>query len=739
VTDALGNSIRYEYDTRGKLVKQTDANGRITRWEYDILGREVARILPGGQAWRTEYNDLGQISRTVDPNGQSIIFTYDSLGRQSTKTRSDGAVFTQTYTLAGQLNTVTDARGVTQFVYDVRDRLVSRTEPYGQVIRYTYDDAGRTTSMTTLGGTVRYGYDAASRLTSVTDPSGAITRYTFNAVGSLTRTDYSNGVVELREYDTNSRLTRKTATGSTGTLTDYRYTLDATGRAISFIGDGETVQYIYDAVYRLTKEQSTNGRNISFTYDAVGNRLTRTDTVSSNTYQYDVNDRLTRTTTGSTVTDFTYDEAGNQLRQQTGADHTDYTWDASNRMIRASVTKAGSTKIEEYKYDASGNRVAVVNDGGETRFLLDLNGQLSQVAAEYTPSGLLIATSVRGNGAVGETRNGVSSILLTDRLGSVRVVTGATGAELARYAYDAFGNIVASSGGAGTQLRFTGEPQSLITGLDYFRARNYDSTTGHFVSADPFVGVLGNAFSRHRYQYGDVDPVNKTDPSGLYSLAEVFTSTTISNAIEGLQNLSKAYSTKTNVQNFSDGIAIFTYFLMSATSFALGATGFGTSAVKSSFPLIAFNFTPPAFGYFTKAASNVSINGKKETSVTFQVDSNLEKTERAQGPRTSNGMIPTTEVNTQGTGAIKFGIDITNMRVKEFSMGVGTKYNLYREEPVKGLRLVSIDLSATLLQVGYTPKPTQGDIGFPTSLAIEITLFPAFKFSFELFPGLFLG
>ena len=36
--------------------------------------------------------------------------------------------------------------------------------------------------------------------------------------------------------------------------------------------------------------------------------------------EYDINDRLIRTTAGSTVTDFTYDNAGSQLRQQTGAE-----------------------------------------------------------------------------------------------------------------------------------------------------------------------------------------------------------------------------------------------------------------------------------------------------------------------------------------------------------------------------------------------------------------------------------
>ncbi|MDX1929688.1 MAG: putative Ig domain-containing protein [Pirellulaceae bacterium] len=735
VTDALGNSIRYEYDTRGKLVKQTDANGHITRWEYDILGREVARILPGGQAWRTEYDDLSQVSKTIDPNGQATTFIYDEVGRLLTKATADGAVVQFKYTLSGQLSSVTDARGVTQFLYDVRDRLLSRTEPDGQAIRYTYDDAGRTLSMTTLGGTVRYGYDAASRLTSVTDPTGGITRYTFNAVGSLTRTDFSNSIVELREYDTNGRLTRKTATGPTGTLTDYRYTLDATGRAVSFTGDGETVQYTYDPVYRLTNEQATSGRNISFTYDAVGNRLTRTDNVGSTVYQYDVNDRLTRTTTGSTVTDYTYDDAGNQLRQQTGADHTDYTWDASNRMIRARVTKAGSTAIEDYNYDAGGNRVAVVNASGETRYLLDLNGQLSQVAAEYTPSGLLIATSIRGNGVIGETRNGGSSILLTDRLGSVRVVTGASGAELARFAYDAFGNIVASSGGAGTPLRFTGEPQSIITGLDYFRARSYDSTTGRFVSADPFIGLMADAFSRHRYQYGDMDPANKTDPSGLYRLDDLAAAQGVVNSL----NTAKEVEVIKKEKDFAETVLGAVRLMQFVVSTGIGVllSPFGTTSYKAS-----GEFNPSLFGVFNSAGFSFGRSSSGNYTIGFSVGRNLDQSDSLDDEKNAKtakdgGTVPSRISNASLGFSVSY--DLTNQRLNGVSLGIDNSFTLASDKVLGAFTLWSIGLKGSLLSLGYTASMTTSNLASPMSFSLSVTALHVFNFSYELFPGPFIA
>lgn len=515
VTDALGNVTRYEYDTSGRLTSQTDANGHVTHYEYDVLGRLTARILPGGQAWRTEYDALGRIARTTDPDGNVVAYAYDSLGRVVAKTRSDGVTFAYTYTATGQLATATDPRGVTTYAYDAHDRLLASTGPDGQAIRYTYDAAGRTATVTTPGGTVQYAYDADGRLTTVTDPTLGETRYTYNAAGQLTRTDFPNGVSETRTYDVNGRLTGQTATGLAGNLIDYHYTYDPTGRVVEFTGDGATVDYTYDADCRLVREHTASGTDVSYTYDAVGNRLTRTDANGATVYQYDINDRLTRTTTGAAVTVYSYDAAGNQIRSQSGADHSDYTWDAENRMTRADVTAGGTTSTERSVYDASGNRVAVLNAGGETRYLLDVSGRLPRVVAEYTPTGGLTATTVYGDGLIGEDRGGVASTFLTDGLGSVRVVSSAAGLVLARYGYDAFGNVSVSSGVSGSVFRFTGQPQSALTGLMYLRARLYDPATGRFQSSDPFTGLLALPMTRNKYLYVLNDPLNLVDPTGL--------------------------------------------------------------------------------------------------------------------------------------------------------------------------------------------------------------------------------
>ncbi len=49
------------------------------------------------------------------------------------------------------------------------------------------------------------------------------------------------------------------------------------------------------------------------------------------------------------------------------------------------------------------------------------------------------------------------------------------------------------------------------TDLIYMRARYYDPATAQFLSVDPLVAVTGSA-----YGYVDGNPVNFTDPLGLY-------------------------------------------------------------------------------------------------------------------------------------------------------------------------------------------------------------------------------
>jgi hypothetical protein len=73
--------------------------------------------------------------------------------------------------------------------------------------------------------------------------------------------------------------------------------------------------------------------------------------------------------------------------------------------------------------------------------------------------------------------------------------------------------------------------------LDYLRARFYDPTLGRFVSRDPLAGAIGNPLNLHRYIYGNADPVNNTDPTGLFSLSA------LSAGLHASATLGEAFST----------------------------------------------------------------------------------------------------------------------------------------------------------------------------------------------------
>ena len=99
--------------------------------------------------------------------------------------------------------------------------------------------------------------------------------------------------------------------------------------------------------------------------------------------------------------------------------------------------------------------------------------------------------------------------LLTDQLGSVRVVTDAVGAVVGSASFGVFGALDAVSG-AVSAFGFTGAWTDEMTGLVYLRARDYDPATGQFLQVDPAVDD-----TRQPYAYAYNNPLLWTDPTGL--------------------------------------------------------------------------------------------------------------------------------------------------------------------------------------------------------------------------------
>lgn len=168
------------------------------------------------------------------------------------------------------------------------------------------------TSITTPNGSVTYGYDERNRLTTVLDDDLNLTTYTYDDANNLIQTQFGNGVIETPEYDDLNRLIALENKQGETVLSSYSYDLNDAGHRLSVTEyDGRTVSYTYDELYRLTEENINGGeRVLAYTYDSVGNRLTKDNSlVGLTTYTYDANDRLLSevlTLDGVTIHTITY-------------------------------------------------------------------------------------------------------------------------------------------------------------------------------------------------------------------------------------------------------------------------------------------------------------------------------------------------------------------------------------------------------------------------------------------------
>jgi RHS repeat-associated protein len=83
-----------------------------------------------------------------------------------------------------------------------------------------------------------------------------------------------------------------------------------------------------------------------------------------------------------------------------------------------------------------------------------------------------------------EFRSGGNSYYEADGLGSITSLSSSAGALANTYTYDSFGNVTSSTGTLSNPFRYTGREFDSETGLDFNRARYYDSTAGRYLSED---------------------------------------------------------------------------------------------------------------------------------------------------------------------------------------------------------------------------------------------------------------
>ena len=269
------------------------------------------------------------------------------------------------------------------------------------------------------------------------------------------------------------------------------------------------------------QDSSAGNRSITYTYDPVGNRLVRTDSVDGDTsYTYDDNDRMRTETLAGQVTNYTYDNNGNTLSKISAVDRVFYDWDYENRLIAADTNSDGTNDVT-YKYDGDGIRVSSIVGSEETRFLIDSVQPYQQVIEEYTAGGVIKVAYVHGLDLISQNRVGEGKTFYhVDGLGSTRALSNATSIVTDRYVYEAFGRTIGQVGSTGNVYLFAGEQRDATVGLDYLRARFLDISSGRLFGRDPFNGSLQSPITLADYLYAGNNPVTNIDPSGQFILSD---------------------------------------------------------------------------------------------------------------------------------------------------------------------------------------------------------------------------
>ncbi|MFC1716763.1 FG-GAP-like repeat-containing protein [Candidatus Poribacteria bacterium] len=418
LTDALGQPTEYQYDELNQPSRMVDPLGNPEQYFYDLNRNLARRIERNGNIFTFQYDDADQLVTELSPDDQ-VDYAYDLLGNLSSAVDSDSGLgmaydaigrLTQVSTLAmsqpattilydydlnsNRIGMVDPQGGLTEYTYDALNRLVSMTNPSSQTTSYAYDALSRRIEASLPNGAeAAYNYDAAGQLLNLSHTAGAslladysyiydivgnrvsmleldgVNNYVYDVVDQLVQAVhpqpsnppevFTYDVVGNRLSDANSPAILYGGANRIQENAAFLYAFDANGNLIQKVekSTGDTTDYIYDAMNRLTRIDFPDGGSADYSYDPLGRRIQKNVNGAVTSYVYDSEDVLldydgadqvvARYTHGPAIDEPVIVETGGQ----------DYSYHADVLGSVAELTDASGAIAQSYTYDAFGNIV----------------------------------------------------------------------------------------------------------------------------------------------------------------------------------------------------------------------------------------------------------------------------------------------------------------------------------------------------------------------------------------------
>jgi RHS repeat-associated protein len=565
--------VLFGYDAQGRLTSRTQGT-RTTTLAYDAQGYLANVTDPLLRTVSFTNDGVGRATAQTFPDARVAGFTYDGVSNLTGLTPPGQPAHTLGYTAVHDLDTyrppAVAGTGPTTYQYNVDRQPTQLTRADGQTVGFTYDGAGRLETLVTPTGTTSYGHEPGTgRLGGIAAPGATLT-YAYD--GALLTGEAWSGLVTgdvTWTYDNFFRVNTERVRGAH--LANFGYDLDglltsagaavftrqaATGLLATGTVGSVATSFGYNTFGELTSHTTTAGGALysaTLTRDAGGRieqqAATLQGVTTTEVYGYDPAGRLASVTrNGVPYQSYGYDANGNRTSLTTSAVTIAATYDAQDRLLTwgtrtytytphgdlASWTDTATSQTAQYSYDVQGNLrqvtqpdgtlVSYAVDGRNRRIARAVNGAVVQQflwqgqlrpVAELDGAGTLVSRFVYGtriNVPEYMVRGGVTYRLLTDHLGSVRlVVNTSTNAVAQRIDYDPWGVVTLDTNPGFQPFGYAGGLYDPVTGLVRFGVRDYDAVTGRWTAKDP-IGFLGG--DTNLLSYVASDPVNLVDPTG---------------------------------------------------------------------------------------------------------------------------------------------------------------------------------------------------------------------------------
>ena len=565
MTAATGDSLSFGYDALKRLNRVTVKNGssvilntayayRDVSWNRGSaqvefrnvrLGSDSGMLLEGKKYVYDDVGNLKEIRESTGDFNKLVEYAYDSQNQLTSEAyyKSGEAeayiTYNYTYDTAGNLLTVSQKKGNTTtllqtYTYGDAQWHDLLTAVNGQAI--TYDASGnplsyggwsfgwqngrqlKTASKTSDGKTeaLEYAYDADGIRTSKTYTVETFTQLpdytvTFTADGTTVKTMTVEDGYTLKDSDYPAVPSK---TGYTGEWVKYtsavhsnvtvqaKYTAVSTDHTVTFKANGKTVKTMVVPDGYVLQDSDYPPIPPRVGYKGSWSKVTtaiRRDTVIYASYMPN----------GGGIVIPTQPTSPGEIMSGGEGEPVEADVPAEDETVAPQEMHVTGTQTVTHEYLTLNGKVA--------RETIRTNNTLTAVLDfVYDESGKPFALKYSTNGTSFQTYYYVLN-LQGDVVKLIHYIPGFEYESVATYEYDAWGNIVSSSGRLAeiNPLRYRGYYYDNETGFYYLQSRYYDPANRRFINADTYSSTdPGDAIGCNMFAYCGNNPVMRNDYSG---------------------------------------------------------------------------------------------------------------------------------------------------------------------------------------------------------------------------------